>query len=104
MDPLTPGLYELLITDELAAQLQVLDASLLITKPLAVADAPDRLAMHVQSQVAAALDGVPESHRLERGVDIARVLIARLAELVADAGTAAPATPVRCCTRSWVST
>ena len=93
MDPLTAGLYELLITDELAAQLQKLDPSLRVTKPLAVADAPDRLALHLQRQVAAALDGLPESQRLDRGVSIARALIDRLAELLADAGAEAPVTP-----------
>ena len=93
MDPLTAGLYELLITDELAAQLQKLDPSLRVTKPLAVADAPDRLALHLQRQVAAALAGLPESQRLDRGVSIARALIDRLAELLADAGAEAPVTP-----------
>lgn len=93
MDPLDPGLYELLITDELAVQLQKFDPGLRVTRPLAVADAPDRLTLHLQRQVSAALDGLPESQRLERGVLIARALIDRLSELVADSGAEAPVTP-----------
>jgi superfamily II DNA or RNA helicase/HKD family nuclease len=93
MDPLNPGLYELLITDDLAAQMQMVDPVFRVTKPLAVADAPDRLALHLQQQVAVALEGLPESQRLERGVSISRALIDRLTELLADTGAEAPVTP-----------
>jgi superfamily II DNA or RNA helicase/HKD family nuclease len=55
------------------------------------AEAPDRIALHLSRQIEQSLAGVGEMDRVQIGIEVARELIARLAELV-DADTSA--TPV----------
>ena len=73
------GLYELLLTEELAAALERLDRSLVPrTEGLRAADAADRIALHLGQVVRRALGMVPDGRRVEAGVELARALIAQI--------------------------
>ncbi len=89
MDDLGPGLFEMLITDELSAQLDRLPAQLRAdSRPLHSADASDRIAWHVGQQIERTLLDVGDEHRVAVGVKVARALLERLSELVeSDAGS-----------------
>lgn len=78
---LPPGLYESLVTLGLQAQLQALPQDRQELRQLRLAEAPDRVALHVQQQVERALAAVPEQRRLDVGLAVARGLLERLAEL-----------------------
>jgi hypothetical protein len=80
---LGPGLYELLITEGLRAQLDELAQALRVDdRALNSADASDRIAWHVSQQIERALLDVSEERRVEVGLNVARELIDRLGELV----------------------
>ena len=95
MAELGPGLYELLVTEGLKAQLEQLAERLpLRTRDLEVAEAPNRIALHLSRQIELALADVPEGARVETGLAVAQALIDRLGELVeveADSTLVAPA-------------
>ena len=94
VDDLGPGLFELLITDELSAQLDRLPAQLRAdTRPLHSADASDRLAWHVGQQIERSLLDVGDEHRVAVGIKIARALLERLGELVDSDGGSQPVDP-----------
>lgn len=88
------GLYEVLVTEALAARLRELDPGLEPRQEaLRREEAADRLALHlgrVLQQVVAAL---PDEERVERGVALARDLIARIDEAIGGAG-AGPDAPL----------
>lgn len=94
MAELGPGLYELLITDELRAQLDELAERLPVDeRPLNSADASDRIAWHVSRQVERALLDVSDGDRVRVGVRVARALLDRLGELVATDRSGFPVEP-----------
>lgn len=95
---LQPGLYETLLTGELAGRLErdldpTFHAALV---ELGSAAAPDRLARHVAGLVERAILQLLEEDRAVRGAEIARQVIAHLEE-VTPAVTAAdePSDPVQ---------
>ena len=75
------GLYEILITEGLAAGLgSVADEYRPQTNPLRSAEAADRLAFHIASVVERAIDMLPEASRLELGTKLSRLLIDQIAD------------------------
>lgn len=93
MGDLEPGLYETLVTEELAAELDGLAPLTPESKELRAAEAPDRIASHISRQIERALRDVPESKRLKVGTAVARDLLARLAGLTDTEVQAAPVSP-----------
>ncbi len=94
MAELGPGLYELLITEGLRAQLDELAEHLPVDeRPLHSADASDRIAWHVSRQVERALLDVSDDDRVEVGVRVARALLDRLGEFVATDRSGLPIEP-----------
>ena len=82
MAELRPGLYEVLITEGLRAQLDEVAGQLPVSeRHLQGGDVADRIAWHVSKQVERALLDVPDERRVETGLRVARALIERLAEL-----------------------
>ena len=63
------------------------------SRPLNTADASDRIAWHVSQQVERALLDVSDEQRVEVGVQIARALLERLAELVTSDPSTQPVDP-----------
>lgn len=79
VDDLGPGLFELLITEELSAQLERLPAQLRANRRrLEPADASDRLAWHVGQQIERSLLDFIDEDRVAVGVKVARALLERL--------------------------
>lgn len=77
--PLPRGLYERLITDALARELDALDGSWTPgDAPLRQADAADRLALYLARLVEHAVDALPEAQRVTEGVALARRLVDEL--------------------------
>jgi hypothetical protein len=75
---LGPGLYELLITEGLRAQLDELAERLPVDeRPLNSADASDRIAWHVSRQVERAVLDLGDDDRVHVGVRVARALLDR---------------------------
>ncbi len=72
--PLTPGLYEDLLTPDLAARLAATSAHDPDVSDLRVAEAGDRLSLHMSTLIRRAIDGIPEADRVERGAAITRAL------------------------------
>ena len=92
------GLYETLVTDALGEQLSALDPRThAYLEPLLPADAPDRVALHLGRVIARVLADVPERERVERGVSLARELIALIDAQIAgaDASPESPTAPGR---------
>jgi superfamily II DNA or RNA helicase/HKD family nuclease len=91
---LRPGLYELLITESLRAQIEELAERFPVDeRALGSADASDRIAWHVSRQVERALLDVSDERRVEVGVRVARALLDRLSELVETDPSARPIDP-----------
>jgi superfamily II DNA or RNA helicase/HKD family nuclease len=81
-----PGLYDSLITQALSATLATLDRSLApIKNELRAAEAPDRISLHIARLVARAIATLDEKERAERGLTLARHLIAEIHRVVAEA-------------------
>lgn len=81
------GLFELLITEALDAQLRHLPARLTaIRQPLRAADAADRVALQLSRIVERALAGVPDEERVEVGIKLARQLVDVIVSNIQDAG------------------
>lgn len=94
MAELGPGLYELLVTEGLRAQLDELAEGLPVhERALDGADASDRIAWHVSREVERALLDVSDERRIEVGLRVARALVDRLGELVETDPSARPADP-----------
>ena len=71
------GLYEVLITEAIAQQLEQLDARLYPLRfDLRSAEAADRIALHLSRIIARAVESVPEGTRVEAGIALARGIIA----------------------------
>lgn len=70
------GLYELLLTEALAAQLRELaDGYAHEQTALRPAEAPDRIALHLSQVVHRALESLPDSSRVPTAVSLARTLL-----------------------------
>ncbi len=81
----TRGLYERLVTDSLESELADIDDSTYVARgPLRRAEAGDRLALHLSRVVQTAIDGLDEKNRVERGLTLARKLVAVLANQIDD--------------------
>src|SRR5437879_11623949 len=82
---LEPGLYEALLTGALDTQL----ADLVVTavspelRPLADAEAADRVSRHIAAVVTRAIEAAPEQHRAQVGASIADKLLELLSQLSA---------------------
>ena len=80
-----PGVYEHLITQELDAQLRLIEPELLHRRHLDSSDAPEVLARHVAALTRRALRAVAERQDDERATLAARLAIAnRIAAVIAD--------------------
>lgn len=90
MEELEPGIYEVLVTEGLRARLDALERWPTETRPLRSADAPDRIALHLSRQIEQSLSGVPDAERVRVGIEVARALVERLAELVTTDASASP--------------
>ena len=88
-----PGLYEQLITEALRSELGALDDNLRPERPLHTAEAADRIALHLSRRIQRTLDAVGDSDRVRIGIEVARDLIARLAQIVDDELAEAPVEP-----------
>lgn len=88
-----PGLYEQLLTEALRGQLDSLDSSLRPGRPLHTAEAADRIALHLSRRIERTLDAVGDSDRVKVGIEVARDLIARLAQIVDSELAEAPVEP-----------
>ncbi len=98
MEELTPGLYELLVTEGLKERLDALADQLPSEqRDLRAAEAPDRIAWHLSQEIERALSDVSEADRATVGIEVARALLDRLSELV-EVDPASPATPSPPCT------
>ncbi|HTY29764.1 MAG TPA: phospholipase D-like domain-containing protein, partial [Mycobacterium sp.] len=86
-----PGIYEVLVTEALRPYLDPL-GRLARKRSLHTAEAADRIALHLSHEIERSLAAVNDSDRVQVGIQIARDLIARLAEVVRNADTSA--TPV----------
>lgn len=83
-EELRPGIYEQLVTVGLQSQLDALAGRLPVEqRALDAADASDRIAWHVSQQVERALLDVSDEERVRVGLEVARALLDRLAELTA---------------------
>jgi superfamily II DNA or RNA helicase len=77
-----PGIYEVLVTELLSTRLDSLGSRSPKIRPLHTAEAADRIALHLGRQIEQSLAAVSDSDRVKVGIEVARDLIARLAELV----------------------
>lgn len=94
MAELGSGLYEMLITEGLRAQIDELTERLPVDeRVLHSADASDRIAWHVSRQVERALLDVSDEHRVDVGIRVARALLDRLSDLVETDPSARPVDP-----------
>ncbi len=90
------GLYEVLITEAIQAQLQGLGSEWhAATHPVRSAEVADRLALHIGRIIKRVLTGVDDSDRVVVGIELARLLIQQIDAAVstADVGTEAPIEP-----------
>ncbi|WP_040491871.1 DUF3427 domain-containing protein [Ilumatobacter nonamiensis] len=81
MGEVEPGLYESLVTADLAGRLASLEPLTIDRRDLHTAEAPDRIAQHLSRQIERALRDVRDDQRLEVGIAVARDLLTRLSEL-----------------------
>jgi len=92
VEELSPGLYEVLVTEGLKARLTALaDALPTEQRALQAAEAPDRIAWHLSREIERALSDVSETDRARVGIEVARALLDRLGELVKVDPSVAPA-------------
>jgi len=94
MEEPAPGLYEVLLTEGLKAQLDALgERSPSRVRDLRAAEAPGRIAWHLSKQIESALADVSEAERVSVGLSVARALLDRLAELLTVDPAVMPADP-----------
>ncbi len=92
-DPLVSGLYELFVTQRLEEELTALEGRRSAKREgLSRAEAANRIALHVAGVIERALGSVGDRERVERGIQVARELLARIDDLVpaAEAGSDTP--------------
>lgn len=88
-----PGLYEQLITEALRTELASLDERLRPGRTLHTAEAADRIALHLSRRIQRTLESVGDSERVRVGIEVARDLIARLADIAEAEASEAPVEP-----------
>lgn len=94
MGELTPGLYEVLMTEGLQARLAALaDALPTEQRALQAAEAPDRIAWHLSREIERALSDVGEADRARVGIEVTQALLDRLGELIEVDPSVAPVGP-----------
>jgi superfamily II DNA or RNA helicase/HKD family nuclease len=77
------GIYEVLLTDAIRGELRSLEGHLTKdTRPLHTAEAADRIALHLSRHLQQSLESIGDSERVRVGIEVARDLIARLAEVL----------------------
>lgn len=77
------GLYEVLVTEALDAQLRQIDPRLVpVRTPLGVAEAADRIALHLSLVVRRAVADLQEEERVATGISLARRLVDVLEETI----------------------
>src|SRR5947209_7322084 len=82
MSDMERGIYEVLLTDALRTELRSLEGHLTKdTRPLHTAEAADRIALYLSRYLQQALESVSDSERVRVGIEVARDLIARIAEV-----------------------
>src|SRR5512139_2983121 len=73
------GLYEVIVTEALAARLEDLEERLQVLRDnLRPAEAADRIALHLAQLIERAVAGVSDAQRVAVGVALARRLIAQI--------------------------
>lgn len=87
------GLYEQLLTEALCNELESLDARFKPARPLHTAEAADRIALHLSRRIRQTLESVGDSDRVRVGIEVARDLIARLAQIIDSESAEAPVDP-----------
>jgi hypothetical protein len=88
------GLYEVLITEALAARLRDLGEQLAAdTNDLRAAEAADRIALHLGRIVKRSVAAVDDADRVARGIDLARALVGQI-DSVLSGSNATPDMPV----------
>ena len=76
---LPPGLYETAITRSIESALQSVRTELVRTSPLASAEAPNRIALHLARQIEAALRSVGnDDDRLRLGHELVQFVLQQL--------------------------
>ncbi len=89
-----PGLYEQLLTEALRGELDSLGTRFTSrSRSLHTAEAADRIALHLSRRIRRTLESVADSDRVQVGIEVARDLIGRLAEIVESELTEAPVQP-----------
>lgn len=78
VEQLPRGLYEIVVTKALEAQLANVDHELIRRQSLRSADAADRIAQLLARQIERALEAVPEADRVAIGVEVAQQLLGSL--------------------------
>ena len=79
------GLYEVLITEAIEAQLRDLDSNLHASRSaLRSAEAPDRLALHLGRLIQRAIAGLDDADRVEKGIALARSLVAQIDQVLSE--------------------
>ena len=88
------GLYEVLVTEALAARLGEVDLEPR-REPLRSAEAPDRIALHLGILIRRAIASLPDNERAAAGVELARQLIAAIQGAIddVDLGPDSPVVP-----------
>ena len=81
-DELSAGLYETILTEVLVDGLSRIDGELIERQTLRAADASDRIAQHFARELRRALDSVSDVDRVAVGIQVARRLLADLAESI----------------------
>jgi superfamily II DNA or RNA helicase len=82
VDFLEAGLYEALLTEGLAEAIRTSDRDLVATRRLKPYEAPDRIALHLANLIRSSLSSISEDGRVEKGIELVRLLSDRLAELL----------------------
>ena len=93
MTDINPGIYEVLVTEAMRRHLDSLDIGFGATRPLRTAEAADRIALHLSRYIEQSLAAVGDSDRVEVGIEIASVVISRLAEILGSETSATPVDP-----------
>ncbi|WP_088318635.1 DUF3427 domain-containing protein [Kineosporia sp. R_H_3] len=78
--PLEPGLFEVLVTEAVAAGLASLSEDLVSTQPLRAAEAADRISLLVSKVVGRVVSSFDEGSRTQAAIAVAREIVDRLAQ------------------------
>jgi superfamily II DNA or RNA helicase len=93
MSDIEPGIYEVLLTEALRTELGSLESRFDKIRPLHTAEAADRIALHLSRHIQQSLESVGDNERVQVGIEVARDLIARLAQVLESDTSEAPVEP-----------